>query len=173
MDRNFSGWQGLEFHKALNAGKIRREWWMGFDDLERTAIYYGQFVEIGKVASPRSNFPRNLGTNRRKLQASERAKLSRKDARSRYNHDRIYALTSRDVPRAGSCDWLCIETFHQSRRNRQRLECFARRSGRSPFRPAALFARAFRCGTEKRGVSSLPPALWRVTDSTACSDGRF
>jgi hypothetical protein len=46
LDRNFPGWRNLEFHKALNADKNRREWWMGFDDFERTAICYGQYVEI-------------------------------------------------------------------------------------------------------------------------------
>ena len=46
LDRNFSSWRESEFHKEKNAGTISRNWYVGIDDIERTALYRGQYVEV-------------------------------------------------------------------------------------------------------------------------------
>jgi len=46
LDRNYRGWREREFHKAKNAGTIRRQWYVGVDDIERNALFRKEYVEV-------------------------------------------------------------------------------------------------------------------------------
>lgn len=46
LDRNCPGWREREMFKKKNAGSIKREWRVGVDDVERSAIYRKQYVEL-------------------------------------------------------------------------------------------------------------------------------
>jgi hypothetical protein len=46
LDRNYSGWRDNECLKEKNAGTIQRDWMVGTDDMERVALFRGQYVEI-------------------------------------------------------------------------------------------------------------------------------
>jgi hypothetical protein len=46
LDRNFPGWRQREMFVQKNAKTITRKWSVGLDDIERTALYRKQYVEI-------------------------------------------------------------------------------------------------------------------------------
>ncbi|MCY2989088.1 MAG: hypothetical protein NTY19_14630 [Planctomycetota bacterium] len=46
LDRNYPGWREREIFRERNAGTITRQWPVGQDDMERTAFYRIDYVEI-------------------------------------------------------------------------------------------------------------------------------
>lgn len=47
LDRNFPDWRGREFNRPKNAGTLQRCWMIaGNDDIERVAVFRGEYVEI-------------------------------------------------------------------------------------------------------------------------------
>ena len=46
LDRNYPGWRTRELHKAKRADTIQRDWLVGVEDMERVALYRGEYVEI-------------------------------------------------------------------------------------------------------------------------------